>query len=182
MNYITTQNRISTYISVTAIMLMCFGLISCKENSSNVAPTDPSSKAKSKEAIGKQLTTMGEGFAKLDADLISSIYTSDTQWMNAFGDWKVGKDSIRKKLERVFASSGYQSGTSTSEPTAKIRIIKPGVAVAWTYEEIKGQEFPNGDVIPVRKVHSLSTFIKQDGEWLVEAQIFMDEHLNPNNQ
>ncbi|MEL7835274.1 SgcJ/EcaC family oxidoreductase [Fodinibius sp. Rm-B-1B1-1] len=171
-------SKFYSVMGVILIVTILAGFVACKDNGTSVenTPTNESEK----EAVGKVLGVMAEGFAKRDAEMASSIYSSEAQWLNAFGDWREGKEAIRKKLTKLFSSSEFNSGEMVGEPTGKIRILKPNVAVAWTYQEIKGQKYPNGDEVLLRKNHSLLLLLKKDGEWIVEAQIFMDENYNPN--
>jgi len=62
------------------------------------------------------------------------------------------------------------------KPSAKIRVINPYLAIAWTYKEIKGQRIKGTNkVIPLRRDHSLSVIMKRNGKWKIIAQMFMDE-------
>ncbi|NGP89644.1 YybH family protein [Fodinibius halophilus] len=165
-------------IGVALIVTILASFVACKDNSTSVE--NKPTKETEKEAVGKVLGIMAEGFAKRDAEMASSIYSSEAQWLNAFGDWREGQEAIQEKLKKLFSSSEFNSGEMVGEPTGKVRILKPDVAVAWTYQEIKGQKYPNGDEVPLRKNHSLLLLLKKDSEWIVEAQIFMDENYNPN--
>ena len=159
-------------IFIGCLVILTIFLSGCGLESTKNSTSQPSTK----EAVGSVLQTMGKGFAIQNADTVASIYTDNAQWLNAFGDWRVGRIAIRNKLDSVFASSGFSSGKTVGKPTAKIKVINPNLAIGWTYKEIKNQRITGTNkVIPLRRDHSLSVIVKRNGKWKVVAQIFMDE-------
>ncbi|HKJ30229.1 MAG TPA: hypothetical protein VKA34_00310 [Balneolales bacterium] len=53
------------------------------DNSGSIAST--------KKAVGSVLEQMGKGFAIENADTAAGVYSDHAQWLNAFGDWRVGR-------------------------------------------------------------------------------------------
>lgn len=129
-------------------------------------------------AIGQVLMQMGAGFATRDADMAASVYTDDAEWLNAFGDWIVGREQIHAKLVELFNSDEFDAGQIVGEPSGSLRILNETTAVGWTYQEIADQQVVGtGEVIPLRKNHSLAVLVKTEGTWLITAHMFMDENI-----
>lgn len=127
-------------------------------------------------AIGQVLMQMGAGFATHDADMAAAVYTDDAEWLNAFGEWVVGREQIHAKLVELF--SGEEFGQTVGEPSGSVRILTETTAVGWSYQEIANQKVAGtGAVIPLRKNHSLAVLVKTEGTWLISAHIFMDENI-----
>ena len=55
-----------------------------------------------------------------------------------------------------------------------MRFVRPDVAVVHTYAERVGQ-IEKGKVIPKRKIHSQIVVSKEDGKWLIQSVLIMDE-------
>lgn len=129
------------------------------------------------EAVGNVLFTMAMGFATRDANMAASVYTEDAEWINAFGDTATGREEIRAKLADVFSTEEFDAGQIVGEPDGSVRILTADTAVGWTYQEIEGQVDRGGNVIPLRKNHSLAVLVKQGDDWLITAHMFMDENI-----
>jgi uncharacterized protein (TIGR02246 family) len=130
------------------------------------------------EAVGEVLMQMATGFAMRDADIAAAVYTEDAEWINAFGDWVVGRENIHAKLSDLFSTEEFDAGQPVGEPTGSVRVFSDDAAVGWTYQEIEGQQVAEtGEVIPLRKNHSLAVFSKTEAGWLITAHMFMDENI-----
>jgi hypothetical protein len=54
--------------------------------------------------------------------------------------------------------------------------VRPDVAVVHSYAERVGQiDSTTGKVIPTRKVHQQIVVSKEDGKWLIQSVLIMDE-------
>ncbi len=130
------------------------------------------------QAVGTVLMQMAKGFAMRDADMAATVYAKDAEWLNAFGDWVVGREAIHAKLTELFSrESGFDSGENVGEPSGSVRIISNDAAVGWTYQEIANQQVGENEVIPLRKNHSLAVLNRTGGDWLIAAHMFMDENI-----
>jgi len=127
------------------------------------------------EGVGATLTRLGRAFAARDVGQLKGVYTPDAEWMNAFGTRKRGGAEIVAYLRELFADPHFSAGTPVGPPTAEIRLIAEGVAVAWTSLEIEGQQRADGGVLPRRRNHSLKVLSMQpDGRWQIASEMYMD--------
>ena len=62
------------------------------------------------DAIGATLISLMTGFRERDAEKLVGIYTSDADWVNAFGTVKRGEEEIVQYLRGLFRTT-----TSTQE-------------------------------------------------------------------
>lgn len=128
------------------------------------------------ESIGDVLIALGMGFANRDAEAVASLYTEDAEWLNAFGDWRQGRDEILAEMEHLFSSPDFTAGRPVGPPTGSVRLLRPEVAVAWTYQEIEGQRMiGSGAEVGTRRNHSMLVLTREGDQWLIAAQMFMDE-------
>src|SRR5699024_275514 len=105
-------------------------------------------------------------------------YTENAEWLNAFGDRVEGRENIHAKLNDLFASEEFGAGQNVGQPDGSVTVLTDTTAVGWTYEEIKDQQVADSDeVIPLHNNHSLAVLVKEDGEWLIAAHMFMDENI-----
>ncbi len=75
-------------------------------------PNDISSLPKAdQEAIGATLLALLSGFQERDADKLVGVYTSDADWVNAFGSVKKGGDEIVEYLRGLFSDDNFNAGT-----------------------------------------------------------------------
>lgn len=127
------------------------------------------------EGVGATLKRLGHAFATRDAGLLEAVYTHDATWMNAFGTRKRGRTEIVAYLRELFADPHFSAGTPAGPPTAEIRLLSEGIAVAWTHLEIEGQQRADGGVLPRRRNHSLKVLAQQpDGRWQIASEMYMD--------
>ena len=77
-------------------------------------------------------------------------------------------------LADLFTTEEFSAG----QPTGSVRALSDTTALAWTYQEIKGQVIAGtDDAIPLRKNHSLAVLDNVHGEWLITAHMWMDENI-----
>jgi uncharacterized protein (TIGR02246 family) len=130
-------------------------------------------------AIEELLTRVGQGYATLDAGLVASAYSDHADWTNAFGQYREGRDQIREYLTGVFQTEGFRAGQQAGAPEVSVRPIRPGVVVVrLRSERLEQRTLESGRVIPRRRIHQMMVLVKEDGRWLIEAELVMDEEAN----
>jgi uncharacterized protein (TIGR02246 family) len=80
----------------------------------------------------------------------------------------------RTRLEDAYTADVETPGSRMTD----VRFIRPDVAVVHEYDEIVGQIDPTTKkAMPTRKTHDQFVLSKEDGKWLIQAELIMDnEH------
>jgi uncharacterized protein (TIGR02246 family) len=127
------------------------------------------------DAIGATLTSLITGFRERDAEKLVGIYTSDADWVNAFGSVKKGGDEIVAYLRGLFSDDNFNAGTLKAPPETAIRILTPDVVLVSAHLQVEGQKLVDGGEIEVRDNHSLRVLQRQqDGTWLIVSEMYND--------
>jgi len=115
------------------------------------------------------------GFQQRDADMLTDVYTSDADWVNAFGSVKKGAAGIVEYLRGLFADANFNDGELVAPPHSTIRQLTDGVALVSTHLQVARQGLVGGGFIPLRDNHSLHVLQRQhDGHWRVVSEMYMD--------
>jgi hypothetical protein len=86
-----------------------------------------------------------------------------------------GLEELSRFWEQARHNQDYLAGKVTPESVkTDVRFVRPDVAVVHSYAERVGQ-IAQGKVIPTRKVHSQIVVSKEDGKWLIQSVLIMDE-------
>jgi uncharacterized protein (TIGR02246 family) len=117
---------------------------------------------------------------------LAEVFAADIDWMNAWGRRLHGLEELSQFWEHLRHDQNYLAGKVTPESVkTDVRFVRPDVAVIHTYAERVGQiDSITGKVIPTRKVHSQIVVSKEDGKWLIQSELIMDEkqHEGPSQQ
>lgn len=104
-------------------------------------------------AIKDVITRFYDGWNNHDADKMVSVYADSIDHINAFAEWRTGKQTMKEELIKFLAGPGKDSRkTITIEKT---KFIKPDVAMAIVRQ--------------ISKVGNLGMYIlsKESGKWLI---------------
>jgi uncharacterized protein (TIGR02246 family) len=127
------------------------------------------------DAIGTTLISLMTGFRERDAEKLVGIYTSDADWVNAFGSVKRGRDEIVEYLRGLFSNDNFNAGTLKAPPATAIRVLTPDVVLVSAHLQVEGQKLVGGGEIEVRDNHSLRVLQRQgDGSWLIVSEMYND--------
>ncbi len=127
------------------------------------------------EAIGSTLITLRAGFQERDADRLVSVYSSDADWVNAFGTVKKGREDIVSYLRGLFADDNFNAGALKAPPEIAIRVLTPEVVLVSAHLQVQGQGLLNGGDIALRDNYSLRVLQRQDDDsWLIVSEMFND--------
>ena len=106
---------------------------------------------------------------------LADVFAADVDWTNAWGRRLHGLEELSRFWEQARHDQNYLAGKVTPESVkTEVRFVRPDVAVVHTYNERVGQ-IEEGKVIPTRKVHSQIVVSKEDGKWLIQSELIMDE-------
>lgn len=126
-------------------------------------------------AIRETLETLFAGFKGRNADLLTFVYSSDADWVNAFGSVKRGVYEITLYLRGLFADNNFNDGKLAAPPQNRLRRLTDDVVAVSSHLQITGQGLVGGGTIPVRDNHSLRILKKQsNGRWLIVSEMYMD--------
>jgi uncharacterized protein (TIGR02246 family) len=127
------------------------------------------------DAIAATLTSLVTGFRQRDAEQLVGIYTSDADWVNAFGTVKRGADDIVEYLRGLFSDGNFNAGTLKAPPETTLRVLTPEVVLVSAHLQVEGQKLVGGGEIEVRDNHSLRVLQRQDdGSWLIVSEMYND--------
>jgi uncharacterized protein (TIGR02246 family) len=127
------------------------------------------------DAIATTLISLMTGFRERDAERLVGIYTSDADWVNAFGTVKKGGNEIVEYLRGLFSDDNFNAGTLTAPPETTIRVLTPDVVLVSAHLQVEGQKLVGGGEIEVRDNHSLRVLHRQsDGSWLIVSEMYND--------
>ena len=103
---------------------------------------------------------------------LAEVFAADIDWMNAWGRHLHGLEELSQFWEQARHNQGFFTGKITPESVkTDVRFVRQDVAVVHTYAERVGQI----KVIPTRKIHSQLVVSKEDGKWLIQSELIMDE-------
>ena len=127
------------------------------------------------DAIGATLISLLTGFRERDAERLVGIYTSDADWVNAFGSVKKGGDEIVEYLRGLFSDDNFNAGTVKAPPETSMKVLTPEVVLVSAHLQVEGQKLVGGGEIEVRDNHSLRVLHRQpDGSWLIASEMYND--------
>jgi uncharacterized protein (TIGR02246 family) len=127
------------------------------------------------DAIGATLISLMTGFRERDVEKLVGIYTSDADWVNAFGTMKKGRDEIVEYLRGLFADDNFNAGTLKAPPQTALRVLTPDVVLVSAHLQVQGQKLVGGGEIEVRNNYSLRVLQRQDdGSWLIVSEMYND--------
>ena len=128
-----------------------------------------------RDAISATLISLMTGFQERDAEKLVGIYTSDADWVNAFGTVKKGGDEIVDYLRGLFADDNFNAGTLKAPPETALRVLTPDVILVSAHLQVEGQKLVGGGEIEARDNHSLRVLQRQDdGSWLIVSEMYND--------
>lgn len=108
-----------------------------------------------------------------DHVLAASGYSTDAHFTNAFGDKRKGQKEVEALLKEVFSLPFVMAGNSeTSEH--RFQELSGTTIVVHTAVIRKGQQMPDGSVLPDRQTTHMRVFQKTAGEWKIKAHLISD--------
>jgi uncharacterized protein (TIGR02246 family) len=140
------------------------------------ASTDVSSLPQAdQDAIGATLLRLMAGFQERDVGKLTDVYSTDADWVNAFGTVKKGSDEILAYLRGLFADDNFNAGTLKAPPEITIRALTPEVVLVSAHLQVEGQGLMGGGDIDQRDNFSLRVLQRQaDGTWSIVSEMFND--------
>jgi uncharacterized protein (TIGR02246 family) len=127
------------------------------------------------DAIGLTLIALMTGFRERDVEKLVGIYSSDADWVNAFGTVKKGGEEIVHYLRGLFSNANFNAGQLKAPPETALRVLSPDVVLVSAHLQVEGQKLVGGGEIEVRDNFSLRVLQRQnDGTWLIVSEMYND--------
>jgi uncharacterized protein (TIGR02246 family) len=117
------------------------------------------------DAIRALMMDTARAWAAGDATGVARHYTSDAEWMNAFGDIRRGSDAIEDYLAWLFAGEDEGQGEADQAGGQMISLRYLGDDVAILHFMTKSTRSGALEGADVRHVHATSVLAKINGEW-----------------
>jgi uncharacterized protein (TIGR02246 family) len=114
------------------------------------------------EAVDQLLAEIAEAWNAGDARAYGARYCPDGTFTNTNGTIDMGRDDVVRTAEEAFR--GILAGTKVSLAVRKLRLIRPGVAVADLDTRVSGM--PAGEV----RISQMLVLLEEDGCWSITAQ------------
>jgi len=108
-----------------------------------------------------------------DYALGSKWYSSDVRFTNAFGDKRTGQKEVEGLLKEVFSLPFVMSGKSETVEH-KFQGLSNSHVIVHTAVVRKGQQMPDGSVLPDRATTHLRVFEQDGGGWKIVAHLISD--------
>ena len=120
-----------------------------------------------------QINDWNQAWQIKDYKLAAKWYSIDARFTNAFGDKRRGQNQIEDFLKDVFALPFVMSGHSeTIQHT--YQSLSGDIIVVHTAVVRKGQQMPDGSVMPDRQTTHMRVFQRDKNGWLIEAHLISD--------
>jgi uncharacterized protein (TIGR02246 family) len=107
-----------------------------------------------------------------DYVLAAKWYDNDARFTNAFGDKRHGQKEVEALLKEVFALPFVMSGKSETTEH-RWQVLNDYCVIVHTSVIRKGQQMPDGSVLPDRQTTHLRVF-QRAGEWKINAHLISD--------
>jgi uncharacterized protein (TIGR02246 family) len=108
---------------------------------------------------------------------MADVFAADVDWTNAWGRRLHGREELSRFWEQERHDQNYLAGRMTpGSEKIDVRFVRPDVAVVHIYGERTGQiDSVTGKVMATRKGHQQIVVSKEDGKWLIQSELIMDE-------
>lgn len=108
-----------------------------------------------------------------DYVLAARWYSGDARFTNAFGDKRNGQREVEALLKEVFALPFVMAGTSETTEH-RYQVLSEQSVIVHTSVTRKGQQMPDGSVLPDRMTTHLRVFQKENDGWKIKAHLISD--------
>ncbi|WP_205503163.1 YybH family protein [Rufibacter psychrotolerans] len=108
-----------------------------------------------------------------DHALAARWYSRDAHFTNAFGDKRLGQAQIEALLQEVFALPFVMAGKSETTEH-RYQVLSSTQVIVHTAVTRKGQQLPDGSVLPDRRTTHLRVFQKEKEGWRIKAHLISD--------
>jgi uncharacterized protein (TIGR02246 family) len=108
-----------------------------------------------------------------DYALAAKWYSDDARFTNAFGDKRTGQKDVETLLKEVFSLPFVMSGKSETTEH-RFQVVSNGLVIVHTSVVRKGQQTPDGSLLPDRMTTHLRVFQQDSNGWKIKAHLISD--------
>lgn len=108
-----------------------------------------------------------------DYVLAAKDYSHDADFTNAFGDKRNGQKEVEALLKEVFSLPFVMAGHSETTEHRQ-QMLDNTTVIVHTAVIRKGQQMPDGSVLPDRQTTHMRVFQKTAGQWKIKAHLISD--------
>jgi len=156
---------------VLAAMLLCSPRLILAQNFST----------KDSAQVASIIEDWNRAWVNKDYLLASRWYSQDAKFTNAFGDHRKGQGEVEALLKEVFALPFVMSGkTETTEH--QYQILDDNHVIVHSAVIRKGQQMPDGSLMPDRQTSHLRVFHKGKDGWKIKAHLISDARDKQNSK
>ena len=131
-------------------------------------------------SIHKTINEFNDAWAVKDPVRYAAVFTTDTDWENAFGGHRKGRDSILKTYQNLMSQFSIAEETITD---IHILCMSPDFAIVDIYQTVEGQKLPkSGRIVPTRHLRMSQVYQKINGKWLIRVHRVTDLRERGQNQ
>ena len=120
---------------------------------------------KEREAVSLNIMGYEEGWNRHDAKAIAELYHTEAAWINWFGEYEKGRDSIQVHFQKIH-STYYKTSHVSTVAIEDLTFIKSDVALSHIRMDLTGDERYPGQTMRFRRTIILT---KRDGVWRILA-------------
>jgi uncharacterized protein (TIGR02246 family) len=115
----------------------------------------------------------------LDVTSGPSQFAVDADWTNAFGVRLHGREEIARFFDKLHQDPNFMAGKTVSgSHEMDVRFVRPDAAVVHNFHDREGQiDSATGKAMRTRKIHTQYVLSKEQGKWLIQSELIMDERL-----
>jgi uncharacterized protein (TIGR02246 family) len=125
-------------------------------------------------AVRGVVESVAKGWAAADPEMACGPYSTDAEWINAFGIERNGKDQICQFIRRVMHNPTRSGVHETKDEIRSVRLVARDVAVVHEYGETEGQKGVDGRELGTRKTHWLVVLKRAGSSWIIVSHLVMD--------
>jgi uncharacterized protein (TIGR02246 family) len=120
------------------------------------------------EAVDQLLAEIAEAWNAGDARAYAARYCPEGTFTNSNGTLDLGRDDVVRTAEEAFR--GVLAGTKVSLAVRKLRLIRPGVAVADLDTRVSGMPASGDGRGGEVRISQMLVLVEEDGRWWITAQ------------
>jgi uncharacterized protein (TIGR02246 family) len=116
--------------------------------------------------IRRLIDALTTAFNARDDAATLAVATADADFVTVNGKWTKGKEYTTSRRQRF----GTALKNASIRPVdAKIRFLRPDIALAHVTHEMRGMLDESGKELPPHPELNLRVFVKENGKWLMTA-------------
>lgn len=139
----------------------------------SLASTAQSLPSKDSLQILSMIEDWNKAWKLKDYVLAAKWYSSDARFTNAFGDKRNGLKEVEALLKEVFSLPFVMAGNSETTEH-RYQVLSNKNVIVHTSVTRRGQQNPDGSILPDRMTTHLRVFQQDDNGWRIEAHLISD--------